>query len=200
MLGILHNIPNLKKYPLHYIFEDLKLKHEPNTLWLEFGVYRGSTINYISKFTEDVVYGFDSFQGLPEKWRDHFDKGAFNLNGVPPQVNKNVELIIGLFQDTLIDFLKKHNKKINFIHIDCDLYTSTKFILNATFPYLNKECIVLFDELINYPGFDGETGEFRAFYEFTNEKNVKYKWLGMNGSLFMTGHDHEKVAVTIFNS
>jgi hypothetical protein len=37
----------------------LKLRHKPNTLWLEFGVASGRTINYISKFTHHEVYGFD---------------------------------------------------------------------------------------------------------------------------------------------
>ena len=61
------NIPNVEMYPLKYVFEKLKLQHKPNTLWLEFGVASGNTINYISKFTNDKVYGFDSLEGLPEK-------------------------------------------------------------------------------------------------------------------------------------
>lgn len=84
MLSIIQNIPNVHAYPLTYVFEHMKLQHKPNTLWLEFGVASGKTINYISKFTKDKVYGFDSFEGLPEKWRDGFDKGAFNRNGNLP--------------------------------------------------------------------------------------------------------------------
>ena len=61
MLNIIQNIPNINTYPLKYVFENLKLQHKPNTLWLEFGVGSGQTINYISKFTNDKVYGFDSF-------------------------------------------------------------------------------------------------------------------------------------------
>ena len=34
-------------------------------------------MNYISKNTTNIVYGFDSFEGLPEKWRVGFNKGAF---------------------------------------------------------------------------------------------------------------------------
>jgi hypothetical protein len=58
--------PIIEKKPLEYVFEDLELKHKADTLWLEFGVWKGTTINYISKFTDDKVYGFDSFYGLPE--------------------------------------------------------------------------------------------------------------------------------------
>jgi hypothetical protein len=70
MLSIIQTIPNVFKNPFKYVFEDIKLQHKPNTLWFEFGVASGNTINYISTFTNDKVYGFDSFEGLPEKWRD----------------------------------------------------------------------------------------------------------------------------------
>lgn len=155
MLSIIQNIPNVNTYPLKYVFVNLNLQHNPNTLWLEFGVASGKTINYISKFTNDKVYGFDSFEGLPEKWRDGFEKGAFNRNGNLPKVNKNVELIKGWFDDTIPNFIKNQNKKVSFIHMDADLYSSTKCIFNNLKDYIDKECIIVFDELVNYPGFDG---------------------------------------------
>jgi len=166
----------------------MKLQHKENTLWLEFGVASGNTINYISKFTKYNVYGFDSFEGLPEKWRDGFEKGAFNRNGNLPQVNDNVILIKGWFKDTLHQFIHNENKKISFIHIDCDLYSSTKHILETLKEFIDIKCIVVFDELVNYPGFDGDTGELKAFYEFITENKINYKWIGMNG---------EKVAVIL---
>jgi len=158
MLHIIENIPNINTYPLKYVFEHMKLKHEENTLWLEFGVAGGNTINYISNFTNDKVYGFDSFEGLPEKWRDGFEKGAFNMNGNLPYVNNNVMLIKGWFNETLEKFIKEQNKKVSFIHIDADLYSSTIYILNTLKDYINKDCIIIFDELVNYDGFDGNTG------------------------------------------
>ena len=72
MLTIIKNIPNINKHPLKYVFEDMKLKHKQNTLWLEFGVASGKSINYISQFTNNTVYGFD--------------KGAFNMNGKLPKL------------------------------------------------------------------------------------------------------------------
>lgn len=198
MLRIIQNIPNVKRYPLEYVFDDLCFKHKPNTLWLEFGVASGRTINYISKFTNDNVYGFDSFEGLPEKWRDGFDKGAFTRNGNLPSVNKNVILIKGWFEETLEEFIKKQNKKVSFLHLDADLYSSTKYILNTLKDYIDDECIVIFDELLNYPGFDGEKGELKAWYEFITENNVDYEWIGMNGTpTGMSGYYHENVALKI---
>ena len=198
MLGIIKNIPNIHTYPLTYVFEHMYLQHKPNTLWLEFGVASGKTINYISKFTENKVYGFDSFIGLPEKWRDGFDKGSFSRNGELPEVNSNVVLIKGWFNETLPTFIKEQNKKISFLHLDADLYSSTKFIFDCLKTYLDENCVVVFDELVNYPGFDGENGELRAFYEFINENTVDYTWIGMNGlPIGMSGYIHENVALVI---
>jgi hypothetical protein len=160
----------------------MRLTHKPDTLWLEFGVFSGGTINYISNFTNNTVYGFDSFEGLPEKWIDGWDKGKFNKNGQLPSVNSNVVLVKGWFNETLPTFIKEQNKKISFIHMDADLYSSTKCILDNVKDYLDKDCVIVFDELLNYPGFDGETGELKALYEFIIDNNVNYEWIGMDGS------------------
>tara|TARA_B110000902_G_scaffold185012_1_gene209465 strand:+ start:261 stop:680 length:420 start_codon:yes stop_codon:yes gene_type:complete len=135
---------------------------------------------------------------LPEKWRDGFGKGAFNRNGNLPNVNNNVELIKGWFDDTLPNFIKNQNKKVSFIHMDADLYSSTKCIFNNLKDYIDKDCIIVFDELVNYPGFDGNTGELKAFYEFITENKVDYEWIGMNGKpTGMRGYCHENVALII---
>ena len=196
---IIEDIPNIKKYPLHYIFENMKYTHKPNTLWLEFGVFSGRTINYISQFTQEQVYGFDSFEGLPEKWRDGFEQGAFHMKGNLPHVRNNVTLVKGWFNETLVPFMETHkDKKISFLHIDCDIYSSTKYILNTLKDYLDKDCVVVFDELVNYPTFDGPNGELRAFHEFISENKVSYSWIGMNGVPFdMYGYEHENVALII---
>ena len=48
MINLIQNIPDIKTYPLNFVFENMKLQHKPNTLWLEFGVQTGRTINYFS--------------------------------------------------------------------------------------------------------------------------------------------------------
>jgi len=198
MFNFISNIPNLKTNPLKYVFENMKLYHKPNTLWLEFGVATGYTINYISQFTQDKVYGFDSFEGLPEYWRDGFNKGFFNRDGILPPVNNNVVLIKGWFNDTLDDFIKNQNKKVSFIHIDCDLYSSTKYVLNTLKDYMDDNCVIVFDELVNFNGFDGDNSELLAFYEFVNENNINFSWIGMNGiPIGMQHSQHENVALII---
>ena len=73
-----------------------------------------------------------------------------------------------------------------------------KCILDCLKDYLDENCVVVFDELVNYPGFDGENGELKAFYEFINANKVDYSWIGMNGvPTGMSGYIHENVALII---
>lgn len=191
---MIDTVPKLNKNPLNYVFEDLKIKKEPNELWLEFGTFQGRTINYISKFTKDTVYTFDCLTGLPEKWRDGFEKGCFNLHGRLPKLNSNVELVEGLFQDTLNGFLAVHkDKKVSFIHMDADLYSSTNFVLETLKDHLTDGCIIVFDEFFNYNGW--EEGEYLAFNEFVKKnrkKNIKYEVIGMENET------SEPCAFTVF--
>jgi len=159
------------------IFNKYKPASDENSLWLEFGVWEGRTIDYISNQTHNLVYGFDSFEGLPEDWRDGYLKEHFNRQGNPPKVNSNVILEIGWFNDTLEPFLLKHKgKKITLLHIDCDLYSSSKYVLDKCTPFLSGGSIVIFDELINYNGY--EDGEWKAMNEWAVENSVKYEWIG----------------------
>ena len=64
-------------------------------LILEFGVFSGVTVNRISTVTNKTVYGFDSFEGLPEDWGRGMNKGFFKCD--LPEVNNNVELVVGWF-------------------------------------------------------------------------------------------------------
>lgn len=59
-------------------------------LKLEFGVYTGYSIKLISKYV-DKIYGFDSFEGLPENWHSGILKGDFSIKNLP-KVPSNVIL------------------------------------------------------------------------------------------------------------
>lgn len=42
---------------------------DPDAIVLEFGVFSGRTLAHIAhKANPTIVHGFDSFEGLPEKW------------------------------------------------------------------------------------------------------------------------------------
>ena len=145
---------NQNKIRIYAIKTAKKNDSENKFSYLEFGVWKGTTIKLFSKYV-DKIYGFDSFQGLNEDWVGHKisanDKFKLEENKIP-SFPQNVFIVKGIIQNTLEDFLKKNNPKINFIHIDTDTYETCKFILNKTKPYLVDNAIILFDELYNFPG------------------------------------------------
>lgn len=53
---------------------------------------------------------------------------------------------------------------MSLVHIDSDLYVSALTALSLTGPRLKPGALLIFDELINYPGFRG--GEVQALYEW----------------------------------
>ena len=159
-------------------------------LYLEFGVFSGRTINFISQnIPEKTIYGFDSFEGLPETWRTGFGKGHFNKQELPA-VNANVKLVKGWFNETLSKFITEHNIPCAFIHIDCDLYSSTRTIFELLKNNITTGTVIVFDEYFNYPTW--EEHEFKAFQEFVTENNMKYEYIIYN-------EVHEQVAVKIIN-
>jgi hypothetical protein len=168
---------------LRHAFQSARL--DDDGLICEFGVHRGRTINYLSRLTDKTVHGFDSFEGLPETWRPNFEKGRFRMER-PPRVRGNVRLHKGWFENSLPVFLKANPQRAAFLHIDCDLYSSTKTIFRLCRDRIQTGTIIVFDEFFNYPGW--QEGEFKAFNEFINETGLKYQWLGY-------GCYHEQVAV-----
>jgi hypothetical protein len=147
-------------------------------LFLEFGVYKGDSINCLAGLKTDVTWhGFDSFVGLPHAWTLGARTGAFSTEGHQPAVRKNVKLIAGFFEDTLPPFVSQNRtKKIAVLHIDCDLYSSTKTILENVGPMLSPDSIIIFDEFFNYPGWAEQ--EYKAFMEYVAEHDVSFEYWG----------------------
>jgi hypothetical protein len=145
-------------------------------LFLEFGVRSGSTINHIARrHPRATVHGFDSFEGLPEPWSGYtLDAGAFSGEGLPT-VAGNVELHVGWFDDTLPVFLESHAGDVAFVHIDSDIYSSAKTILDNLAPRVRPGTIIVFNEYFNYPNW--KQHEFRAFQEFCAAHRVEYRYL-----------------------
>jgi hypothetical protein len=162
--------------------------------YLEMGVFQGNTINLIASVKQQqTIYGFDSFEGLPEAWsRDDtalFAKGFFAVNNFP-KVASNVQLIQGWFDKSLPVFKDTilNDQTIAFMHVDCDIYSSTKTIFDVLGDNIIPGTILVFDELYNYPGFDRH--EIKALYEFLKRKNYSVEYLAYNAA-------HEQVALKI---
>ena len=147
---------DIRKYSIFRAFNNSNTKEN---LFLEFGVYKGDSINLFGNFLSQhsrEIYGFDSFEGLEEEWNmnDYNPIGRFSLNKKNPKVLKNVTLIKGKVQSTLENFLKdKKDKKIIFVHMDMDTYIPTKYALNKIKPFLQKGSVILFDEFYGFPNW-----------------------------------------------
>jgi predicted O-methyltransferase YrrM len=146
-------------------------------LYLEFGVFRGNSINRIAKMVpERTIYGFDSFSGLPEDWMDA-PKGSFAVPG-PPAKEENVEFVIGWFDSTLPGFChSKGETPVAFVHIDCDLYSSTQTIFAQLKSKIVPGTVIVFDEYFNYPGW--RQHEWLAFKEYIAHSGRTYRYLGL---------------------
>jgi len=169
---------------------DLALHHlRADGLVCEFGVFRAESLNRIAdRLPDRTVYGFDSFEGLPERWREGFEPGGFGTGGRLPEVRPNVRLVEGWFDATLPAFAAAHPGPAALLHVDCDLYSSTRCILEQLGRRLVPGSVIVFDEYYNYPGW--EEHEFRAFAEFAARWRLGYEYLAYNRL-------HEQVAVRV---
>jgi hypothetical protein len=148
-------------------------------LWCEFGVYHGETLakivsaRDIAKATGGTaeIWGFDSFRGLPEEWRNggtikeptgkNFPAGSYSVGHVPLPPD-GVRFAVGLFSETLPRL--QFDVNVTLAHIDCDLYSSTVDVLRFLEMHATSGTFFVFDEIHNYIGF--EDGEMKALYEW----------------------------------
>ena len=144
--------------------------------YLEFGVFKGASIQWWLKnnrHTQSKFYGFDTFEGLPEDF-GMFKKGMLSAEGKLPETNDvRCTFVKGLYQSSLQNFLKTYNssnRKV--IHIDCDLYSSTLYVLTSIAPFLTIGDIVIFDEFLT------PTQEFKAFDDFISAYYFKFELIG----------------------
>lgn len=174
--------------PLHIVIENA---NKSNGLYLEFGVAWGEKISFVAKTLPNWdIYGFDSFEGLPEFWRDGYDQGKFSLGGNLPKLDEKINLVKGLFNDSIPIWLNNNKfKKIDIIHFDCDLYSSTKTVFYFLSNLIDYNTIMVFDEILLYPGF--ENHEIKALAEFIIENNYDFEVIASGGS------NGEKLAIKL---
>jgi hypothetical protein len=189
-----------------------KVKDIPGDV-LEFGVGSGTSFKSFVRLVEAAnqfrhrlagrsVIGFDTFEGLPElspsdkaseghsPARD-MKRGGFNAAAHFPALLSFCEahpvgkVRKGLFAETVPAFLgDNEHLVIALLHIDCDLYESTKDALAPLFQRVAPGGIILFDEIF-HPVYPGETKAFwdvyneQSFdgrYEFVRVQAMPWKW------------------------
>lgn len=145
-------------------------------LYLEFGVGRGKSMRWIAPEVDGAVHGFDSFEGIQEHWNGN-PVGAFKQKQ-RPDVPANVQFHVGYFDATLPGFLQTYEEPIAFLHVDCDLYSSTVTIFDLLGNRLQEGAIIVFDEYYNFHRW--QQHEFRAFQEFVEKSGLSYEYIGFS--------------------
>jgi len=150
--------------------------------WAEFGVGNGVSTKSLIKHlpnNDTELYLFDSFKGLPEDWKEFSNehvKGTFAVERIPSFDNPRVKLVVGWFHDTLPYFTT--DKPFSFIHIDCDLYSSTTCIFKNINHLIVSGTTIVFDEYYNYGGDKWLNHEYKAFTEYVSGNKIKFEYLG----------------------
>lgn len=161
---------------------------------LEFGVFGGLSLALLAqahafdpKGMSRRIVGYDSFRGLPPSEESHTrwkEGDCARIHAWHPtlklgdRVTADVIcdlfrrcqleaplLEVGLFQDTIRRTVPEKFRSAAVVHIDCDMYESTRVVLEGLSPILQEGTVLLFDEWFSYKGNPGK-GEARAFFEF----------------------------------
>ena len=165
-----------KRYNLYQFVVDTFQLQQKEIIYLEYGVAAGAYFNWWlnnNRNDKSRFFGFDTFEGLPEKWGSFYEKGSMRFD-VPELNDDRGKYIKGLFQDTLPGLIASQQALLNsgatkVILMDADLYSATIFTLSQLYPSLKKGDIIMFDE------FSVAMHEFKAFIEFTGNFYVKLK-------------------------
>jgi hypothetical protein len=161
-----------------------------NDLILEFGVFKGTSINIIANVFEfETVWGFDSFEGLPEDWVTQKNTTSKWLKGhfatELPDVKNNVRLVKGWFNESLPLWIENNkSKSVKLLHIDSDLYSSAKCILSLLNNQIVKDTVIVFDEMYNWSlphkYSTWNEGEYKALKEWIDENNRSFEIISRN--------------------
>lgn len=144
----------------------------------EFGVWKGESINFFARESPNsLIYGFDSFEGLEEDWYGfRLTRGTFSTNGRLPEVEPNVILIKGWFEETVPKFVKEiGDMKLRIVHMDADTYKPTSFVLRSIRKNLATGSIIIFDEFFGYENW--QLHEFKAWHELVKESGLNFKYI-----------------------
>ena len=152
--------------------------------WCEFGVRAGRSLGWlVDQYPKQIIHAFDSWEGLPEDWNHGTGKVA-DMSCEPPSVPAHIKLHKGWFNDTLPDWKQQHKGPIAFLHMDADIYSSTKEVLMSLNDQIVTGTVITFDEFCNFR-LSGKMSkwrehEFRALVEWLNECQRKVRPINRN--------------------
>jgi hypothetical protein len=170
----LPKLPNLTFNRWDFFDAVIKLTDNSRPFY-EFGVWNGVSFQHLIN-TFKKGFGFDTFTGLPEAWRNQ-PKGSYSSFGVMPKIEGG-EFIVGKFDDTLPEFFSTEQPMASLINFDADLYSSTLCALNNSKKVIDEKTILIFDELIINDKW--EEDEFKALNEFCDNLGFNYEVIAIS--------------------
>lgn len=148
------------------IFNAIKSTNKIEGDIAEVGVYKGGSAKLISEANQEKeLHLFDTFNGLPGPCQ-HDDNNHFKENDYIGTLNEveellkdysNINFYKGIFPQTSKPV---KNKKFSFIHLDVDLYESTKDSLEFFYPRMSKGAILISHDYTSAPGVKKAFDEF----------------------------------------
>jgi len=137
---------------------------------VECGVGAGNTLKIITRLAapKQRIFGFDSFEGLPEDWimSDEVIVPAGSFKYDPPKI-AGVELRKGWYKDTLPIWKREHTGRIALLHIDSDLYSSAVTVLDELNDQIVPGTVIVFDDMFETEQYQNwQEGEHKAFEEW----------------------------------
>ena len=164
----------------HYYDVVAQMIRDRSGNWAAFGVGFNRTFQEIVRARgryahTNQLFAFDWWEGLPEDWRPEYRKGKFRVAREDVvrwyRHDPSVVFVDGLFHETLTPAMVDRMGKLSLVHVDCDLYSSTRCVLDRL--PLNAGTIVMFDEFYAPASeFDWWEHEARAFYEVCVERKL----------------------------
>jgi O-methyltransferase len=149
----------------------------------ELGVYKGGTAYIIASQIKMPIYLYDTFEGMPETTEfDLHSKGDFNdcsFEAVSQFLKEfdNVFLLKGIFPESAFGF----EQDLGFVHLDADIYESTKIGLEYFYPRVIKGGSIILDDY----DFRSTPGVKKAVDEFLLNKNDLFLSVGNGQGLII---------------
>ena len=148
----------------------------PTQTWAEFGVGCGRSARDLSRriSLDGNLYLFDSWEGIPDPWDLGagviHDKGDWKF---PPLVTRDgrLQVVDGWFNQSLP---YEFPEQLGLVHIDCDVYSSTRDVLFGCGDYIGEGTVLVFDELIGYMNYCEH--EWKALLEWLESTGYKIEW------------------------
>jgi len=140
--------------------------------YAEVGVFKGATAKAICESKKKKhLHLFDTFEGLPDtsifdrRYKSKMFRSNFEMVEKKLSKYKGVKMYKGLFPDTAGPV---EDKKFSFVHLDVDIYQSTKDCLEFFYERMSKGGIILSHDY----HADGVKKAFNEFFEERPEQVI----------------------------